>query len=152
MTELTAKEKQAEEFKRKFKLLKSKQRKATYLQVLEEALGNVSVAVKTCGITRQAHYNWMDSDPKFRQSVEDIAEVALDFVEGNLMKNVREGKETSTIFYLKTKGKKRGSIGSGFVRVLNMLFMKELLASYAVFPAVNIASLISSISVSGIFA
>jgi len=40
----------------------------------------------------------------------DIENIALDFAESQLHKQIKEGNSTSTIFYLKTKGKKRGYI------------------------------------------
>lgn len=102
-------EQNKEEYKRKFRLLTSSRKKQLYLMVLRDALGNVAVACAACGISRVTHYSWVKNE-KFAAAVLDISEVALDFVEGHLMKNIKEGKETSTIFYLKTKGKKRGYI------------------------------------------
>lgn len=107
MAELT---KEQIKFHQDFQRLKPAKRKEVYLKVLEDALGNVSVATKTCGITRQSHYDWIQKYPKFAEAVEAIQDVAIDFVEGSLMRNIKEGKETSIIFYLKTKGKKRGYI------------------------------------------
>jgi hypothetical protein len=52
----------------------------------------------------------MDKDPKFKKMVEDIQEQAIDYVESQLFKNIREGNITGQIFYLKTKGKHRGYI------------------------------------------
>jgi hypothetical protein len=42
--------------------------------------------------------------------VESISDMALDFAESQLHKQISEGEVSATIFYLKTKGKKRGYI------------------------------------------
>ena len=52
----------------------------------------------------------MRDDPEYKKAVEDIAEQVIDFAESALYKNVRDGKEVSTLFYLKTKGRKRGYV------------------------------------------
>ena len=43
-------------------------------------------------------------------SAEDISDIVLDFAESQLHKQIKENNTASTIFYLKTKGKKRGYI------------------------------------------
>ena len=45
-----------------------------------------------------------------KQEVESIEDVALDFAESALHDNIKNGKEASIIFYLKTKGKNRGYV------------------------------------------
>ena len=44
------------------------------------------------------------------KGISHIENIALDFVESQLFKNIKEGKTSEMIFYLKTKGKKRGYI------------------------------------------
>jgi uncharacterized protein YaiE (UPF0345 family) len=80
------------------------------IEALEKSLGIVTTACKTVGIARQTHYNWMTEDPDYKAAVEGIADIALDFAESQLHKQIQKGEVTSTIFYLKTKGKKRGYI------------------------------------------
>jgi len=77
---------------------------------LEKSLGIVTTACKTVGIDRGSHYNWMKEDEEYRASVESIADLAIDFAESSLHKQIQDGNPTSTIFYLKTKGKRRGYI------------------------------------------
>lgn len=88
----------------------STEKKNAMLQALEKTLGVVTTACKSVGIERKTHYNWLDNDPEYREAVEAIADVAIDFVESSLFKQIKEGNATSTIFYLKTKAKKRGYV------------------------------------------
>jgi hypothetical protein len=93
-----------------------KERKATELQknalieALEASLGVVSTAVKMVGLHRATFYEWVKNDPEFKQAVDDITENALDFAETALHSKIRGGDTTAIIFYLKTKGKKRGYV------------------------------------------
>lgn len=80
------------------------------VEALEKSLGIVTTAAKTVGIDRTTHYKWMESDPEYKAAVESIGDIALDFAESKLHKSIENGSDTATIFYLKTKGKKRGYI------------------------------------------
>jgi hypothetical protein len=84
--------------------------KKAMLAALKASLGVVTEACDACGIARQTHYRWLGEDPEYARSVNDIDDVALDSAESSLHKQIKEGNPTSTIFYLKTKGKKRGYI------------------------------------------
>lgn len=79
------------------------------LKALEKSMGVVSTAAKQTGIDRKTHYRWM-KDNKYKAQVEAIEDIALDFAETELYKQIRKGEVSSTIFYLKTKGKKRGYV------------------------------------------
>jgi len=85
-------------------------KKSAVLTSYEKSFGNISVTCKTVGISRETFYRWLKEDPKFKAKIEEVDESNIDFAETTLLKNIREGKETSLIFYLKTKGKKRGYI------------------------------------------
>ena len=84
--------------------------KKAMIEALEKSLGVVTTACKTVGIARSTHYEWYGSDEKYKKAVDDIADVALDFAESQLHKQIQNGEVSSTIFYLKTKGKKRGYV------------------------------------------
>ena len=104
--------------------------KKRMLAALESALGVVTSAAKQASIHRSSHYNWMNPkhelfDPLYVRAVEDISDVALDFAESQLHQKMqgvkianakgevlykREPDTTALIFYLKTKGKKRGYV------------------------------------------
>ena len=84
--------------------------KKAMLEALEKSLGIVSTAAKTVGIDRGSHYNWLKADPDYKKAVDSIQDSVLDFAESHLYKLVKEGNPAATIFFLKTKGKKRGYI------------------------------------------
>jgi len=50
------------------------------------------------------------TDEEFKLAVRDTEDIALDFVESKLHQRIRDGSDAATIFYLKTKGKRRGYI------------------------------------------
>ena len=85
-------------------------KKDTLLQALENSLGIVSTACNRTGISRSSYYKWYKEDEEFRQKVDDIENVKLDFVESKLFKNIENETEKSIIFYLQHKGHKRGYI------------------------------------------
>ena len=89
---------------------KTEQHKKAMLEALEKSLGVVTTACKSVGIGRTTHYMWLDEDPEYRRDVESISDIAVDFAESSLHKQIKEGNPTSTIFFLKTKGKKRGYV------------------------------------------
>lgn len=101
--------------------------KKAMIEALEKSLGIVSTACNSVGISRQTHYRWLAEDPEYKRQVDDISEAAIDFAESKLhekISGVTIGKmndgelqvyeqppsDTAIIFYLKTKGKKRGYI------------------------------------------
>lgn len=91
-------------------MAKSDITKKAMLSALEKSLGVVTSACKSVGISRETHYKWMREDDSYKESVDDLVNVALDFAESQLHKQISKGNPTSTIFYLKTKGKNRGYI------------------------------------------
>ena len=80
------------------------------LNALERSLGIVTSACKALGLSRQTHYNWMKDDPEYKSAVESIEDMAIDFAESQLHQQIQNGEVSSTIFFLKTKGKKRGYV------------------------------------------
>lgn len=100
------------------------------MAALEQYHGIVSVACTSISLSRSTFYNWVNTDPEFKAKVDEIQEVAIDFVESKLFEKingvqVRKGvdnetgedivydqppSDTAIIFYLKTKAKKRGYV------------------------------------------
>ena len=84
--------------------------KKAIIDALEKSLGVVTTACKIVGIDRTTFYRYVKDDPDFAKEVQDIEDIAIDFVESQLFKQIKEGNTTATIFYLKTKAKKRGYV------------------------------------------
>ena len=90
--------------------LRTQKLKAATLEALEKSLGIVTTACKKVDIARSTFYKWVAEDKEFESAVTDMDNIALDFAESSLHKQIQSGVPVSTIFYLKTKGKKRGYI------------------------------------------
>jgi len=80
------------------------------LKALESSLGVVTVACKQADIPRSTYYKWLKEDVEFAKEVREIENIALDFAESQLHSQMKDGSTSATIFYLKTKGKKRGYV------------------------------------------
>lgn len=102
------------------------QMKRVFLDALSKSLGVVTQACQVTGVGRTTHYAWMRQDPDYARAVEAIEEEAVDFGESKLLqlingvtveKKGRDGEAVvykdkpdvaAVIFFLKTKGKRRG--------------------------------------------
>ena len=91
-------------------MTKSNINKKAMIDAMSKTLGIVTSACKAVGITRQTHYRWMKEDQEYKAQIEELDNVALDFAESSLHKQIKDGNTAATIFYLKTKGKRRGYV------------------------------------------
>jgi hypothetical protein len=89
---------------------KTQHNKKALIDALEKSLGVVTSACKSVGLNRSTYYDYYNSDPEFKKSVDELSNIALDFAESNLHKQIKDGNTSATIFYLKTKGKRRGYV------------------------------------------
>tara|TARA_R100001510_G_C7530544_1_gene122155 strand:- start:10 stop:384 length:375 start_codon:yes stop_codon:yes gene_type:complete len=85
-------------------------KKKAMIAALQQSLGVVTSACKAVGISRETHYKWLREDVDYKYQVDDLSNIALDFAESQLHNQIKNGSTPATIFYLKTKGKKRGYI------------------------------------------
>jgi hypothetical protein len=105
-------------------------KKKEVVEALSECYGIVTDACRKVGLARSTYYSWLSEDDEFKKAVEETQEEAIDFVEGKLFQKIngvrvrkttdeKTGEDvvydlppsdTAIIFYLKTKGKKRGYI------------------------------------------
>tara|TARA_R110000787_G_scaffold204451_12_gene314982 strand:- start:361 stop:762 length:402 start_codon:yes stop_codon:yes gene_type:complete len=84
--------------------------KETLIKALEQNMGNITLACHFSGVARSTFYRYYDTDEKFKKQVEDIGEMAIDICEAELWKLIKDGNATAILFFLKTKGKRRGYV------------------------------------------
>ena len=103
--------------------------KKAILHALELYHGIVTDACGSISLSRSTYYDWLKTDAEFKAAVDEIQDTALDFVESKLFQKINgvmlAGKsgedgepavyeqppsDTAIIFYLKTRGKKRGYV------------------------------------------
>lgn len=89
---------------------KTNTQKKRVLQALEKTLGIVSHACKAVNLDRTTFYEWCKVDPEFKHKVDSIGDIALDMAETSLHEQIKDKIPSSTIFFLKTKGRNRGYI------------------------------------------
>lgn len=77
---------------------------------IKQSQGFVTTAAKKLGISRTQLYNIINKHSTVKEALIDAREEMKDFAEAQLFKNIRDGKETSLIFYLKTQAKERGYV------------------------------------------
>jgi hypothetical protein len=85
-----------------------KDKKVEIIKALEKTMGIIHTACQMTNVARATFYRWINEDKEFAKEVEEIKDLQMDYVESKLIKNIGDGKETSIIFYLKTKGRNRG--------------------------------------------
>ena len=96
---------------------KTNTKKEAMLKALEKTLGIVTTACTSAKVSRSQHYHWLNHDPEYKQNVRDLENIALDFAESHLHELIKEGSPAATIFFLKTKGKRRGYIETTSIEV-----------------------------------
>ena len=82
--------------------------KTLLLKSLQKSLGIVTEACNKSGLSRTQHYKWYKEDEDYRKAVQEIDGMFIDFAETHLKEQIEKGSTPATIFYLKTRGKKRG--------------------------------------------
>lgn len=89
---------------------KSNTYKKKLLEGLVKYKGIVTDACKYANCSRKTYYKYLKEDEDFAEEAKDAQDQALDFVEGKLFSLIQQENPTAIIFYLKTKGKKRGYV------------------------------------------
>lgn len=87
--------------------LRTLRTKALFIYMLSN-VWNITSACRRVGLTRTTYYDWVATDPNFKEMVDEVEDMKLDFVEDQAMKKIGEGCSRLIEFYLRTKGKKRG--------------------------------------------
>lgn len=84
--------------------------KENAIKALEQNLGIVTIACRAANISRKTFYKWLKEDEEFKAAVQDVYEMQGDYVENQLLKNIKAGDTSSIIFYCKTRLKSRGYV------------------------------------------
>ena len=82
--------------------------KKKMIEALQKSLGLVSPAIRTVGIERTTHYEWVRTDFEYAERVAEIKESRIDFVEGKLSEAINNLNPTLIMFYLNRHAKSRG--------------------------------------------
>ena len=83
-------------------------KKDVVLDCLKQSGGIIYVACDAAGISRSTFNKWCREDVAFAEAVENVKEAQIDYVESKLMEQINAHDTTAILFYLKTRGKKRG--------------------------------------------
>jgi hypothetical protein len=82
--------------------------KIKLLEALEKNNGIVKASCDAAQLGRTVFYEYYNTDPDFKQRVEEIRSHNVDIVESKLYEKINAGDTTAIIFYLKTQGRSRG--------------------------------------------
>lgn len=85
-------------------------KKEMIAEVIQKSRGNISVAAKMLGVSRNTIYRYIKDDNELSSMLDDERETMIDNVESKLYSEAINGNITAMIFFLKTQGKKRGYI------------------------------------------
>lgn len=78
------------------------------LDAITEHHGNLSAVARALGVARSTVYAHVEKDAGAALAVEEARETILDEVEATLEQRALDGHTAELIFFLKTRGKKRG--------------------------------------------
>lgn len=81
-----------------------------FLKAIEGSGGNITVVCQRMGCHRDTFIKAMDEHPELRHALTVAEEEFGDLVESKIAKHIKEDNITMTIFYAKTKLKKRGYV------------------------------------------
>jgi len=84
--------------------------KKNLLEALKKTLGIPTPACEQVGISVRTFYNYYEQDPEFAAAVDEVNQRQGDFVESQLMTDIKNGSTAAIIFYCKTKLKHRGYV------------------------------------------
>lgn len=80
------------------------------IAAIEKSGGFISVAAKSLGVSSNTIYRYIKEYPEISEAISEIETKYLDIAEAELIKSLQSGNLAAVIFFLKTKGKKRGYI------------------------------------------
>ena len=80
------------------------------IQVYEKKGCNITATCTALGISRKTFYEWKEKKKKLAEGLEAAEEAIIDFAESKLVEHINNDDVQALIFFLRTKGKKRGYV------------------------------------------
>ena len=80
------------------------------IQIYEKKGCNITATCTALGIARKTFYEWRDKKKKLAEGLEAAEEAIIDFAESKLVEHINNDDVQALIFFLRTKGKKRGYV------------------------------------------
>lgn len=80
------------------------------IEVYEKKGCNVTATCTALGISRKTFYNWKEKDPKLQEGLDGADEAIIDFAESKLLEHIQNDNVNALMFFLRTKGRKRGYV------------------------------------------
>jgi len=97
-----------------------------FLNAIPGSGGFITTIADRVGCTRQTVYNGMKRYPTVKQAILDEKDQLKDMAENELLRQIKDGNTTATIFYLKTQAKDRGYVERQEHKVTGDINYKEL--------------------------
>lgn len=86
-----------------------------FMAAIEGSGGNITLVCNRVGCKRETFIKAMNEHQELRDALNSAEEEFGDLVESKIAKHIKEGNVTMTIFYAKTKLKKRGYIEAAII-------------------------------------
>lgn len=80
------------------------------IQIYEKKGCNITATCTALGISRKTFYEWREKKKKLAEGLESAEEAIIDFAESKLVEHINNDDVQALIFFLRTKGKKRGYV------------------------------------------
>lgn len=82
----------------------------TIVKIYEKKGCNITATCTALGIARKTFYEWREKKKKLAEGLEAAEEAIIDFAESKLVEHINNDDVQALIFFLRTKGKKRGYV------------------------------------------
>ena len=82
----------------------------TIKKAIEDSGGIISTIAERLGCEWHTAKKYIESSEELKAAYDAESESVIDLAESKLIENIQENDNTAILFYLKTKGKKRGYI------------------------------------------
>ena len=80
------------------------------VQIYEKKGCNITATCEALGIARKTFYEWREKRKRLAEALDAVDESILDFAESKLVEHIQNDDVQALMFFLRTKGKKRGYV------------------------------------------